>query len=199
MSRSQRGWMAVLIVAVGLSVAGLASTPVTRELAISCARKIDQIAKAPALGKERRTVLSEGELNSWLAYVGGERIPPGVSEPTVTLIGEGRVAGRAQVDLDLMGKKRGSGSLLDPWSYLSGRVPVTATGRIRTEQGVGRFVLESAQISGLPVPKWLLQELVTFYAKSPSRPQGVSMDEAFPLPVGIDTLEVNPGQAVVVQ
>lgn len=178
----------------------VAAPTVSKALAASCARKIETISKVPDAGQPaRRTPLSEGELNSWLTFSAVDRIPAGVTDPVVTLPGEGRVSGRAIVDLDRMGRKKGSGGLLDPWSYLGGRVPVVATGRVLTDAGVGRFALESAQVGGITVPKWLLQELVGFYSKSPSRPRGINMDEPFPLPVGIEALEVRVGQAVVVQ
>ncbi len=200
MSGLARGGVCVLVLVWALH-AGISAAPApTRELAAACARKIDAISKGSQSGSApRRTTISEAELNAWLVFTGAERLPVGVSEPSVSLLGEGRASGRAVVDLDLMGRKKGSGGLLDPWSYLGGRVPVLATGALHTEAGVGRFVLESAQVSGIPVPKWLLQELVSFYARSPSRPRGVSIDDPFPLPVGIDRLEVGPSQAVVVQ
>ncbi|MEQ1896350.1 MAG: hypothetical protein ABL971_03055 [Vicinamibacterales bacterium] len=192
-----------VVVAVSLVHAGaapVAAPRVSKELAASCARKIEVIAKAPASGQPpRRTTLSEGELNSWMTITAVDRIPVGVTDPAVTLLDEGRLSGRAVVDLDLMGRRRGGGGLLDPWSYLGGRVPVVATGKLLTGAGVGRFVLESAQIGGITVPKRLLQEMLSFYAKSPTRPRGINMDEPFPLPVGIETLEVRTGQAVVVQ
>lgn len=198
LARWRRGASAALVVTwAGLA---LAAPVVTRELAASCGRKIEIIARVPPAGQApRRTPLSESELNSWLAFSAADRIPAGVTEPVVTLIGQGRLSGRAVVDLDLMGRRKSNGSLLDPWSYLAGRVQVVATGRLSTDAGVGRFALESAQVAGISVPKWLLQEMLSFYAKSPSRPRGVNMDEPFPLPVGIETLEVGTGQAVVVQ
>ena len=178
----------------------VAAPTVSKALAASCARKIETISKAAGAGQPpRRTPISEGELNSWMTITAADRIPAGVTDPAVTLSGEGRVSGRAIVDLDLMGRRKGSGGLLNPWSYLSGRVPVVATGKVLTDAGVGRFALESAQVGGITVPKWLLQELVGFYSKSPSRPRGINMDEPFPLPVGIEALEVRTGQAVVVQ
>lgn len=188
--------------AAGAMLAVTAAPVATKELAAVCAKKIDTVMKGapqPAGAPPRRTVFSESELNSWFAFNGSERLPVGVTDPAVTLIGDGRAQGRAVVDLDLMGKRRGSGGLLDPWSYLGGRVPVVATGVVRTDAGVGRFVLESAQVSGITVPKWLLQEMVSFYAKSPSRPRGISIDDPFALPVGIENLEVGKGQAVVIQ
>ena len=203
MRHSQRlsGVLAVLV-AVSLihAVAAPAPPSVSKELAASCARKIETISKVPPSGQApRRTPISEGELNSWMTITATDRIPAGVTDPAITLLGEGRLSGRAVVDLDLMGRRKGSGGLLDPWSYLGGRVPVVATGQLLTDAGVGRFTLKSAQVGGITVPKWLLQELLSFYARSPSRPRGINMDEPFPLPVGIDTLEVRTGQAVVVQ
>lgn len=181
-------------------IVAVAAPAVSKAQAASCATKIETISKAPGAGRPvRRTPVSEGELNSWLTFSAVDRIPASVTDPAVTLSGEGRVSGRAVVDLDLMGRRRGSGGLLDPWSYLGGRVPVVATGTVLTDAGVGRFALESAQVGGIPVPKWLLQELVGFYSKSPSRPHGINMDDPFPLPVGIETLEICAGQAVVVQ
>ena len=181
-------------------IVAVAAPAVSKALAASCATKIETISKAPGAGQPvRRTPVSEGELNSWLTFSAVDRIPAGVTDPAVTLSGEGRVSGRAVVDLDLMGRRRGSGGLLDPWSYLGGRVPVVATGKALTDAGVGRFALESAQVGGITMPKWLLQELVGFYSKSPSRPHGINMDDPFPLPVGIEALEIRTGQAVVVQ
>lgn len=196
---ASRHWVAPLLAA--LLCASLDAAPaLTRELATACARKFETIGKsAPVPGSPRRIPMTEAELNAWLLFTGSERLPVGVTEPSVSLLGDGRASGRAVVDLDLMGRKKGSRGLLDPWSYLGGRMPVSATGTLHTEAGVGRFVLESAQVSGIPVPKWLLQELVSFYARSPSRPKGISIDDPFPLPAGIDSLDVGLGQVVVVQ
>lgn len=198
--RMGAGLAGVLLAGAVLTAA--AAPAVSRELAAACAKKIESVMKAPpraAGAPPRRTPFNEGEINSWFAYSGVERLPVGVTDPAVTLLGDRRVSGRAVVDLDLMGKKKGTGGLLDPWSYLGGRMPVVATGTLQTEDGVGRFALESAQVSGITVPKWLLQELVSFYARSPSRPNGISIDEPFPLPAGIEQVEVGEGQAVITQ
>lgn len=190
------------VLLAGAVLTAAAAPALSRELAAACAQKIESVMKAPprAAGEAPRHIpFNEGEINSWLAYSGVERLPVGVTEPAVTLLGERRVSGRAVVDLDLMGKKKGTGGLLDPWSYLRGRMLVVATATLQTEDGVGRFALESAQVSGITVPKWLLQELVSFYARSPSRPEGISIDEPFPLPARIEHVEVGEGQAVITQ
>ena len=50
-------------------------------------------------------------------------MPPGVSEPRVTLVGNGKVQAAATVDLEAIAKQRKSGGALDPWSYLGDICP----------------------------------------------------------------------------
>jgi hypothetical protein len=147
----------------------------------------------------RRTTLTEPELNSWFVYRAQPLLPTGVAEPKVTIIGNGKLLGNATVDLEAIGKKRSSGGSLDLWSYLGGRVPLSVTGILSTKDGKGRFELQSAEISGVPLPKSLLQELVSYYTRTPEHPQGVKLDEPFSLPASIKQIEVGQGQAVVVQ
>ena len=55
--------------------------------------------------------------------------------------GDGLVSGRAIVDLDAVRKQKQRG-WLDPMGYLTGRLPLTARGRLTTQDGIGRFELE---------------------------------------------------------
>jgi hypothetical protein len=158
-------------------------------------RQADQVERAGL----RRTALTEDELNSWFAYQARPLLPAGVTDPKVTIIGGGRVAGQATVDLDAIAKRRSSGGTLDPWSYIGGRVPVNVVGTLRTRDGTGQFDLQSADISGLPVPKTLLQEVVTYYSRTPENPRGVRIDDQFALPARIKQIEVAQGQAIIVQ
>jgi hypothetical protein len=89
--------------------------------------------------------------------------------------------------------------LLDPRNLLMGRLPIAATGTLKTSNGVGRFELESATIGGIPVPKLLLQEIVSHYSRTPQNPAGIGLDDPFELPSGIREILVEPGHAVVVQ
>jgi hypothetical protein len=76
---------------------------------------------------------------------------------------------------------------------------VNIAGVLRTREGMGTFDLESADISGVPVPKSFLQEMVSYYSRTPTNPQGVKIDEAFALPASIRQIDVGAGQAVIVQ
>ena len=62
-----------------------------------------------------------------------------------------------------------------------------------------RFLLDSVDVSGVPVPKSLLQQLVSFYSRTTENPQGLNLDDAIDLPAGIREIRVQPGQAIVVQ
>lgn len=144
------------------------------------------------------TVVSDVEVNSYLRYHAQEQIPVGIVEPTLNAHGEGLVSGRAIVDLDAVRKQKQRG-WLDPMGYLTGRLPLTARGRLTTQNGVGRFVLESAEISGVTVPKTLVQELLSYYSRTPEDPDGINMDDPFELPAQIREIRVAPGAATIVQ
>lgn len=146
-----------------------------------------------------RTPVSEDEVNSWFIYRAQSVLPVGVLKLQLTILGQGKVAGEMTVDLDSLGKGRRSGGAFDPWSYLGGRVPVSVTGILHTENGQGRFELQTAEVSGVPVPKAVMQQLVSAYSRTTANPAGVNLDGAFPLPANIDKIEVGQGQAVVVQ
>jgi hypothetical protein len=127
-----------------------------------------------------------------------DQIPVGIVEPVLNALGEGRVSGRAVVDLDAVRKQKQRG-WLDPIGYLSGRLPVTASGRLTTKEGKGQFQLESAEISGVTVPKTVLQELVSYYSRTPENPSGIDMDAPFELPARIREIQVGAGSSTIVQ
>jgi hypothetical protein len=147
----------------------------------------------------RRTTVTEPEVNAYLAYDAGNQIPAGVVEPNVSILGTGRLSGRAVVDLDAVRKQHKPTSILDPMNYLSGRLQVSATGVLTTSEGVGRFQLESAYISSIPIPKLLLQEIVSYYSKTAENPAGINIDDPFALPAKIREIKVERGQAIIVQ
>jgi hypothetical protein len=150
-------------------------------------------------GQPQRTAVTEDEVNAYLTYDAAPDIPAGVVSPSVTILGTGRVSGRAIVDLDAVRKQQNPTSMLDPSSYLTGRLPVTATGMLRTSNGTGRFEFETATVGGVPLPKFLLQQIVSYYSRTPEKPSGISLDDPFALPVRIREIQVERGQAIIVQ
>ncbi|MBI4529733.1 MAG: hypothetical protein HY695_38535 [Deltaproteobacteria bacterium] len=164
-------------------------------------RKIEEITKNGSARpvKSRKTVISENEVNSYLAFNGVDKIPQGLANPQITILGDGWLAGRVLLDLDEFKRARASRGVMDPFNYVSGQVPLTARGVLRTQEGKGRFQLDSAEIHKVRLPKVLVQELVTFFSRTPENPRGFDLDAPFDLPAKIHELVINRGEAVVVQ
>ncbi len=181
--------------AVALGAVALAAAPPTKRDAASMQRKVDAInAKKPG-----RIVITENEFNAYFLFDAAKDLPVGVVSPTLSIVGPGRVSGTAIVDLDAVRKASPPRSLLDPKNLLMGRVPLSASGTLTTNKGMGTFVLESAHMGQLPLPKLLLDEIVSFYSRSAERPAGFRTDDPFPLPAGIREVQVTRGQAVIIQ
>jgi hypothetical protein len=147
----------------------------------------------------RRTTVTQDETNAYLKVNGPRLLPVGVTDATVAAVGAGRLNGRAVVDLDVIREKKSSGGLLDPTTYLTGRLPVTASGILHTRNGTARFELETATVSGIPIPKSFLQEIVAYYTRSKDFPNGVSLDDVYELPANIKEIQVGQSNAIVVQ
>ena len=188
----------LLVVVLAASIA--ANARWSRADADAFLSKMVQIAthglaeKRPA----RKTTLLERELNAYISVHGKSELPAGVVDPTVTILPDGRLTGRATVDLDAVRTSQDRG-MLSPWTLLRGQLPVEAIGTLRTEKGVGAFTLESASVGGVPVPKTILQELVTYYSRSESQPKGIDIEAPFQLPAHILEIRTAQGQALVVQ
>ena len=194
-----RACILVLMSSVALHAQTLSKQDATR-----FQTKLDGIQKnalAPAAKgkpKARQTQVTDAEVNAYLKYLAGTQVPVGIVDPTLHAAGNGLVTGRALVDLDAVRtqKKRG---WTDPLGYLMGKLPVTAAGTLTTQNGVGKFELKSAEISGVTVPKSLVQELLSYYSKSPENPAGINMDDPFQLPAAIREIKVGQGNATIVQ
>jgi hypothetical protein len=194
----------VLLLLSGIGLGALQAAGVSEQQADAFSQKMATVKKQGISGvqgtnRTLRTPFSESELNSWFAYRSGEVMPPGVSEPRVTLVGNGKVKAVATVDLEAIAKQRSSGRALDPWSYLGGRLPVTVSGVLRTENGMGRFDLEEAAISGVPVPTSVLADIVSYYTRTAADSEGVRINDDFRLPSQIKQIEMGAGQGVIVQ
>jgi len=202
------------VLAFGLVFAAQLMAPVdaeqrfTKQEADRCEGKLGRITNfANAADKQKTraaaaapqtTQLTDTELTSYLRYTIKDQVPTGIVDPMLSAIGDGRVKGGAVIDLDAVRKQKQRG-WTDPLSYMSGRLPLTASGVLITQNGVGRFQLESAEISGISIPKSLVQELLSYYSRTPEKPSGISMDDPFDLPARIKEIKVGRGEAVVVQ
>jgi hypothetical protein len=192
--------LAVCLVAA-LGVSTQADVRTSRRDATLLKQKVATITAhaEKATRQPRKTLVTESEVNSYLVYEAREQLPTGVVEPSVSILGGGRLSARAVVDLDAVRKEKNPTSLLDPMNYLMGKVPVSAVGVLKATNGVGHLELESAAISRLPIPKFLLQEIVGYYSRTAANPAGINLDDPFALPARIREIQVERGQAIIVQ
>ena len=199
-SRSRLAASGVALALVGASVT--LSARLSKQEADQFSAKLTRIVTAgntKALKPAPQAIqITDSELNSYFKYNAQSQIPVGIVEPTINALGDGRVGGRAVVDLDAVRKQKQRG-WLDPMGYLTGRLPITATGRLVTKDGVGQFALESAEVSGVTIPKTVLQELLSYYSRTKENPNGINMDDPFELPARIREIRVGKATATIVQ
>lgn len=191
----------VILLLPAATLAHSAASQLSQEQGNSLARKIDSInqngAATPA--RPKTTHVSEAEVNSYLAFNLRDKVPGGLANPQIRMIGDGQLSGRVSVDIDEFKRKRQPRGIMDPFSYISGQVPVTARGWLRTRDGMGQFHLAAAELHGVPLPKPLVQELVSYFSRTPEKPNGFNIDEPFQLPAKIRVINVNSGESVAVQ
>ena len=190
----------LLAAAVGTALCAAGTEP-SRADALSLRQKVADVAALGERSSQRptRTTITENELNAYLVYDARDQLPPGVVDPSISIAGAGRVSARAVVDLDAVRRQKSSRGLLDPLSYAGGRLAVTASGVLTAANGIGRFAHESATMAGVPIPKSILQEVVSYYSRTPGNPAGIGLDDPFPLPARIREIQVETGRAVVIQ
>lgn len=149
-------------------------------------------------GRPLRTQISEHEVNAYFKHKGKDFLPVGVVDPNVSILDATRVEARAIVDLDAVRTSR-ERHWSDPLSWVTGTLEVRAKGLLKASNGKGTFLLESATLGGVPMPKTLLQELIAFYSRTPESPNGFNLDAPFALPHQIRQVELQRGSAVIVQ
>ena len=189
------GLPAVLLAAAGQATpdrSRIDSDAMRKKLTTIVARGESKTAQKPS---PLRTTFTDREANAYFRVDGPDFLPPGVLNPEVTIDQGGKVSARATVDLDKAIKP----SVFNPLSWFGGKTEVTATGTVQAAKGKGTLQIERATLSGVSIPKTVLQQVVSYYTKSPDMPNGFNIDEPFDLPSNIQSVETMKGQATVVQ
>jgi hypothetical protein len=195
------GLAGALAVALGAEALAEAAEALTPQLGNAFAKKVVAVQAHADAGVKQplSTTFTQDETNSYLKFNAGDLLPTGLTQPELTMHGNGRVSGKAIVDLDVVRKKSSSGGWFDPTSYLTGKLPVTAAGKVVTAEGKGRFELERAEISGVPIPNSFLNQMVNFFTRTADNPKGSTIDDIFDLPARIRSIDVGSARFTVHQ
>jgi len=148
---------------------------------------------------ELRTSISEVELNSWFAYGTDQLLSIGIIDLNIEISNQSELFGRATVDLENVARYYRTGGMLDPWTYVGGRVPVIVVGIFSSMDGTGYFEFKSASVSGVEVSKSLIQDIVSYFSRTAESPGGLNLDMSFKLPANIKKIKLASGKAVVIQ
>jgi hypothetical protein len=153
-----------------------------------------QLKKPP---REKTVSVTESELNSYLNLTLAPKLPKGVSD-VVVRFDRDRLTARALVDLALVQGKVPSGSLGGMLSFLSGKVPLEARGRLdAAEDGFSTFAIEEVSLSTFPVPVTMVEQLVMSATKTAESPQGFDVHSPFRLPYDLKRVRIQPGRALL--
>lgn len=153
-----------------------------------------QLKKPP---REKTVNVTESELNSYLNLTLAPKLPKGVSDVVVRFERD-RLTARALVDLALVQGKVPSGSLGGMLSFLSGKVPLEARGRLdAVEDGFSTFAIEEVSLSTFSVPVTMVEQLVMSATKTAESPQGFDIHSPFRLPYDLKRVRIQPGRALL--
>ena len=192
-------WIACALVAVAMAAVGVGVRAANGHGQGSLAaadrmqQKLEAIVRFGAIPRleTQATVIEEGEVNAYMAHYLQSEIPPGIAPPTLRILGGDRLAASTTLDIDAMNASRPADNGFDPLRLLSGRLNANVSGRLVTENGSGRFQLESAELGGIPLPRAVVSQLVARY--------DVNIDDPFDLPSSIRELRIEAGKVTVLQ
>jgi hypothetical protein len=184
----------VCLLGASLLCASAAFPAASSQLA-SAERKLEYIDRNGdrAHPKQNPTILTEGEVNAYLAS-GEVDLPEGVD--SVKLRGEdGTVTGTAHVDFDRV--REGVHSSNPLLGIFSGVHDVVVVTHAHGADGEGYVHVDSVSLDGIEVPRFILQIFVEKFLQ-PKHPE-LGLDSRFALPDRIDTATVGQHILTVTQ
>jgi hypothetical protein len=194
-------WVLLAAVALCAACARIDTAKAPEDYRDRVQEKLDAViangAQSPVPSKS--TIFSESEINTALRVNLKEKLPNGIGEPQVRLLGDSRIAARAIVDVDEFKRKRTKPSGAGPFNFFGGKIPVVVRGQLIARDGQGVFKLESAEANGIPLPRSVVLDLLTTYTRNRNNPAGFNLEKPFDLPASIREVTVNAGEVIVVQ
>ena len=176
-----------------------AGSGVSKAAAGECAVKVKKLADFSTRTGDRGTQttrISEGELNSYLAYELSPKYHPSLKSLTVHLE-PARLQGVAVVDFDQLGMSSKKSVTRMLASLLTGKHTLTVYGKLIADGGQAHFQLERSMFDDISLPNLLVEEIISTVGKRQKPP----FDPMQPsqMPYGIRKVEMGQGYIIVYQ
>ncbi len=172
------------------------SLGVSQEWAEALARKLQTALNAPRGRALSPLIVTEGELNSYLNITLRSKLPPEISDLRLRFERD-RLSANASVDFDLIKTKLPTLGPFNPLSFMTGKVPAVAAGRLSADNGFASVQLEELRLGSVPIPMTLVEQAVASSTRSAEQPQGVDVHAPFRLPYGIRRVRLQAGKALL--
>ena len=190
--------LAGLLVAGALT--GTVAPNVSREQAAAFQKKLDGIIQHSEAATEtaRQTDISEGEVNRTSISAPVTRFrsgSPNLQSPFRPKAGSMAARGRPRSGPAQEGQRQ-----LVRSPQLSDRAPAAHSERRAANSRRPRPVhARKRRDQRHSDSKTFLQEIVSYYSRTPEYPNGVRIDDPFDLPADIQKIDVQPGRAIIIQ
>ncbi len=138
--------------------------------------------------------LSQAEINAYLLDELSHQDQRAIEDVSI-LLRDGEFVTTIGVDPDRLqlGEDTTAGTLLG--LLFEGKQTLEIEGRVSVNNGIGSYQIQQVRFSGVALPRKLVNEILTSLGQSQDPP--FDPTSTFPLPYGIQSITVSPGQVII--
>ncbi len=192
-----RNFHLILFLALVVTVVGSPCVTAQPARSAGAAGEVERVLGELAINSAREEVpkrvyrLSETDLNSYLTTKLEKADRKGLESISVRLK-QGSFVTVVTVNMDQVQFKDQSltASLLSV--LLRGAHTLEVEGRLQVQEGIGKYQVQQASLDGIALPASVMEMVVSTLGRQQDPPFDLS--EPFPMPYGISTVDVQPGQ-----
>ena len=170
------------------------ASPTSRTQARAFAEKLAAIALPPPGSTGGQAEFSEAEIDAFLQHEISQHYPQGVTRIHFRFQ-KNRLSARALVDFNEMQADSAAARKSLVWALLHGERWVEVSGKLKGENGLGRYDILGIRIDDQEIPRVLIDLLLDHYVL-PKYP-GAGPNTDFDLPFNIRSIELMPGKVFV--
>ena len=195
-----RDFLLILFLALVVTVVGSLSLTAQPASSAGAAGEVERVLGELVINSVREEVpkrvyrLSETDLNSYLTTKLEKADRKGLESISVRLK-QGSFVTVVTVNMDQVQFKDQSltASLLSV--LLRGAHTLEVEGHLQVQEGIGKYQVQQASLDGIALPASVMEMVVSTLGRQQDPPFDLS--EPFPMPYGISTVDVQPGQLTI--